>query len=257
MAYGSIYHIIHQGKGEIFKESNNKLKFLECLGNSKEKYDFLLLGYCIMDDHYHIIIKALNISISKIMQSINTQFGKYYSGNYKETPFKGRYKRIVIKEDEVPELINIIHNKAIFYNLTDSMVEYPYTSHAFYLMNVDSFVDIDYLLGMLSSDRIRAIEEYSKIMDNYPKDYEELLKLYSKPKGTKKNPEKSLEEILREICLNQIDFELVKNGSKKAYLMEYKKEFIEEAKDLGYSTKEIGKYINISDRAVRKHIHIN
>lgn len=257
MAYGDIYHIIQIGKREIFKEAQDKFKFLECIGSAKEKYDFVLLGYCIMDDHYHMVIKTHNIPLSSIMQSIHSRYGKYYSKSYEVSPFKGRYKRIIIKEDELLQLLNLIHNKPIYENLVDSVVEYPYTSHAFYLMNVDSIVDIDYLLGILSTDRALSIEEYSKIMDHYPDNYVELMSFYSKARPKKRKPPKSLGEILGEICLNETDLNLIKKGSKKSYLMEYKRAYIEEARRLGYSTKEIGKAINISDRAVRKHIAIN
>lgn len=243
--YGNIYHIIHGVKSAVFNESHDKLKFLECMGAAKEKYDFLLLAYCIMDDHYHLVIKAHNIPISKIMQSINTCFGIYYSRIHKESPFKARYKSIVIQDKELANIINLIHREPIYNNLADSMEEYPYSSHAFYLMNVDSLVDIDYLFNILSPDRNLAMKEYSNAMEESPRDYKEL---------DSKKIMKELDKILRKICPNDIDFDLIKKGSKKSYLMDYKKKFIEEAKSLAYSSKEIGDCINISDRAVRKHL---
>lgn len=254
-AYGNIYHIIHWGRQDIFQDPNDKLKFLECIGGAREKYDFFLLGYCIMDDHYHMLIKTHNITISKIMQSINTGFGKYYSKNYNERPFRKRYKSVLIKDSDISQLLNIIHKKPIYYNIVETMGEYPYISHAFYLMNVDSIVDIDYLLNRISGDRMTAIEEYSKIMDLTPENYEELLNSYSKEKVGKNEKSKDLYDILKDICPNLNDFDLIKKGSKKSYLMDYKRRFIHRAKSLGYSTKDIGEFINISDRAVRKHIH--
>lgn len=254
-SYGTIYHIIHGGITEIFKDSVNKIKILSCVGAAKEKYDFFFLGYCIMNDHYHLIIKTHNISISKIMQSINTSFGKYYNKKYKESPFKGRYKGIVIPEEELPKLISFVHNAPLHYDVVDSMEKYSYISHAFYKMNVDSIVNIDYLLDNLSSDRMTAIEEYSKLMSSFPNNYKELKKIYSIERPINKKNIKDLDMILREICPNEIDFQLIKKGSKKSYLMDYKRKYIQEAKNKGYSTKEIGENINISDRAVRKHIH--
>lgn len=124
-------------------------------------------------------------------------------------------------------------------------------------MNVDSIVDIDYLLGTLSTDRSTSINEYSRIMDHYPNKYEELISFYSRARPEEKKTKKPLDSILREICLNEIDFDLVKKGSKKSYLMKYKKEFIEKARKLGYRSEEIGEAINISPRAVGKHISIN
>lgn len=244
-AYGNIYYINHRGKSDIFKDATDKLKLLECIGGAKEKYDFLLLGYCIMDNHYHLVLKTHNIAISKIMQSIHTRFGKYYSKHHNDLPFKGRYGSIIIKEEEIPEVINIIHNKPMDEGAVDVMEAYPYISDAFYRMNVDSIVDINYLLDILSPDRMTAIEEYTKLMHATPKDYEEL---------TSRKDLKDLDRMLRGICPNEMDYNLIKKGSKKAYLMEYKKAFIDQARGLGYRTKEIGQSMNISDRAVRKHM---
>ena len=247
VAYGTIYHIINRGKKHMLKDYSDKIKFLACLGAAKEKYDFFLLGYCLMDDDYHLVVKTHNISISKIMQSINTRYGKHYSAKYKKSPFKGRFKSNIIKEGQLSTTINYIHNLPIDYNLVGTIDEYPFTSHAFYQMNVDSIVDIEYLLNLLSSNRISAIDKYSRSMA-LDKDYKAKDRVYSNTMA--------LDKLLREICPNHIDFELIKNGSKKSYLMDFKKKFIQEAKDLGYSTKEIGGNINISDRAVRKHINI-
>lgn len=235
VAYGTIYQVLNRGVKDSIKDSNDKIKLLSCFGAAKEKYDFFLLGYCILDDSYYLIVKTHNISISKIMQSINTSYGKYYNSKYKKSPFKGRFTSDIIKEDRLLDRINQIHNLSIEHN--------PYTSHSFYQMNVDSIVDIQYLLNLLSPDRVKAIEEYSKYMD-------------SRPKEPREDEGENLDYLLREICPNEGDFNLIKAGSKKSYLMEYKRKFIQEAVNSGYSSKLIGRTIDISDRAVRKHISI-
>ena len=235
VAYGSIYQVLHRLKKDSIIDSNDKIKLLSCFGAAKEKYDFFLLGYCILDDSYYLIIKTHNISISKIMQSINTSYGKYYNSKYKKSPFKGRFKSDIIREDRLLDRINYIHNLPIGYN--------PFTSHSFYQMNVDSIVDIEYVLDLLSSDRVKAIEEYTSYIT-------------SKPKEPKDDDALNLNIILKEICPNEEDFNLIKAGSKKSYLMEYKRKFIQEALNSGYSSKVIGRTMDISDRAVRKHMGI-
>ena len=110
-------------------------------------------------------------------------------------------------------------------------------------MNVDSIVDIEYVLDLLSPDRVKAIEEYTSYIT-------------SKPKEPKDDDALNLNIILKEICPNEEDFNLIKAGSKKSYLMEYKRKFIQEALNSGYSSKVIGRTMDISDRAVRKHMGI-
>lgn len=68
-----------------------------------------------------------------------------------------------------------------------------------------------------------------------------------------KKREINLDDILKKVCDNESDFDLIKNGSKKSHLMKYKEDYIRESKDLGFSSIDIGKNIGISDRAVRKY----
>ena len=65
---------------------------------------------------------------------------------------------------------------------------------------------------------------------------------------------KSLDEILAEVCLNITNFQLIKNGSRKRYLTEFKIQYIQKAIAANYIQEEIGENIKISGSAVRKLI---
>jgi hypothetical protein len=123
------------------------------------------------------------------------------------------------------------------------MDEYKWSSHVFYKFNLNSILDIDYILDLLNEDRNLAIEKYTYIMNSKYKYNNEKDELFNR-----------LDKILLEICNNRSDFELIKNGSKKSYLMGLKRKYINMCRNLGFSLKEIGESIGISERAVRKHL---
>ncbi|MDK2941256.1 MAG: REP-associated tyrosine transposase [Acetobacterium sp.] len=57
---GAIYHVIKRGNNRdyIFRSREDKEEFLKCLETANEEDTFNLLGYAIMDNHYHLIIET-------------------------------------------------------------------------------------------------------------------------------------------------------------------------------------------------------
>lgn len=245
--YGTIYQISIEGKWDIFKTEEDKIKILEILEEVKEKSDFLILAYSILDNRYDFVIKCHNIPISKCMQKTNMAYTRYYNSkhNLKGTPYKGRYKSIVIEDER--NLINYIwkvHRLPIENNLTTSLEEYKWTSDVLYKFNLESIVDIRYILNDLDDDRNKAIEKYIQLME------QEDMKNHIDDRDNSSG----LNEILKQVCNNNHDFNLIKSGSRKSYLTEFKKEYILRSKEEGFKNNEIGKNIGITERAVRKHL---
>ena len=246
--YGAIYHIIHEGKGNIFSGDEDKIKLLEIIEGVKANSDFLLLAYSILDNRYDFLVKCHNIPISKSMQRINMAYTKYFNSKYKRkgTPYKDRYKSIVVEnENHMLNYIWEIHRIPLVKGLVDNVEEYKWTSDALYKFNVESIVDVGYVLNDLDEDRFKAIKEYTKLMksDN----------IYINKDKDNENYN-YLDEILRDICKNEMDFFLIKNGSRKAYLRNLKKEYVIRSKKWGYKTCEIGENIGITARAIRKYL---
>ena len=121
------------------------------------------------------------------------------------------------------------------------MVEYKWSSDVFIRMNLGSLVDIDFILDLLCDDRKTAINMYVDLMN-----------IEFEP-NIEKNYKYPLDEVLMRICPTIIDFELIKKGSKKSYLIKYKEDYIIKCRKLGFSNYEIGVSLGITERAVRKY----
>lgn len=268
--YGAIYHIIQRGKDReaIFADKGDKIYLLEIVSESKEIYDFKLFAYVIMDNHYHFLIQTLNIPISKIMHRINTNYAKYYNKKMNRTGpvFEDRYKGILVQDESyLLTLVRYIHNNPVKAKICRNMEEYPWSSDIFYRMNVEKIVDIGSLLDSLSPNRIKAIESYKLLMEEEDKDYALLEDKYEKSpiigseafiRSLEEPKEKpiSLDEILSGVCPDELEFNLIKAGSRKRYLTKYKKEYILKSKRLGYTYEEIGDNIGLTARAIKNII---
>lgn len=268
--YGAIYHIIHRGnnKGFIFEGNEEKVELLKIVAEVKEIFDFYILAYVIMDNHYHFVIKTHNIPISQIMHRINTRYAKYYNRKKERTgsPFEGRYRSILVQDESyLLRLIKYIHNNPVYANICSSMVKYKWSSDVFYRMNLDNLVNIDELLNMFSPDRLEAIKKYKEWMDRSPEDFNTLNQEFEEQNiiGTdefkesfrEENKDKkivSLDNILKSVCPTPIEYELIKEGSRKRYLLKYKYEYAREALNQGYTIIEISKNVNVTTNAIRK-----
>lgn len=268
--YGALYHIIHRGnnKSFIFEEDEEKMFLLKILGEVKEIFDFSLLAYVIMDNHYHFIIKTHNIPISQIMHMINTRYARYYNSKRERSgsPFESRYRGIIVQNQSyLLRLVKYIHNNPVYADISKNMANYKWSSDVFYRMNIANLVNIEELLEMFSMDRQKAIIKYKQLMEGPPDDHETVYKELEEEKiiGTddfkeslnKKSEDKKsihLDEILKSICPTDLDYELIKKGSRKRYLIQYKYEYANEGINQGYTMLEIGKNISISSAAIIK-----
>lgn len=266
--YGAIYHIIQRGNNRksIFKEDREKAYLLEILSETKEIFDFKIFAYVIMNNHYHFLIQAFNIPISKIMHRINTRYAKYYNYKMKRTGpvFEDRYTGILVQDEGyLFTLIRYIHNNPVSAKICKTMDEYKWSSDIFYRINMVNMVDIDEFLNMLSLNRTKAIEKYIELMEEDFIDDEIMKDIYERSSiiGTdefKRSIEdieekdlSGLDRILRQACPSDEEVKLIKKGSRKRYLTKYKRRYIELSKEEGYSYDEIGKNIGITGSAIR------
>lgn len=87
----SIFHIVQQTNKVLFRNLEDRTKFLEIVEQTKSKYQFYCYGFsCCMDYRFELVIQVVHQSISKIMQSILISYSKYYKENI--TLFPKRYQ---------------------------------------------------------------------------------------------------------------------------------------------------------------------
>ena len=257
--YGAIYHLIQRGNNRsyIFKDEEHKAMLLQIVEDAKRENDFRLLGYVIMDNHYHFLIQTMNDRISRVMHRINTRCSKYYNIKEKRSRpnFDRRYfAKLVENEKYLFTLLYYIHHNPVKANIVSKVNEYYYSSDSAYRDNDDSKVNIHYLLNIYSTDRKTAIKKYCEMMDGIePMDQVEIeVKKMFETYIAIRSKGKSLDELLMDICPFTVEFNLIKNRSKKQNLTDYKLRYIKHGLLEHYTYEEIGKNINITGSAVEK-----
>lgn len=129
------YHVIARGnqKQQVFIEEADYEKYLRLLRKYKMRYRFKLYGYCLMNNHIHLIIDpAKPCQIAKIMQGLNLSYSIWFNTKYDKIGhlWQDRFKSIIIQKDEyLITCINYIETNPVRGNIVTEPLKYPWSSY--------------------------------------------------------------------------------------------------------------------------------
>jgi len=111
---GAYYHVINRGNAgeKIFLRRRDKEKFLEYLEKATERFSIIIHIYCIMSNHYHLLIETPQPNLSSAIQWLNVSYAAYYNKKHRRSGhlFQGRFRAILIDADEyLKHLSRYIH----------------------------------------------------------------------------------------------------------------------------------------------------
>jgi REP element-mobilizing transposase RayT len=267
---GGVYHIVQRGNNReyIFKRRDDKKMLLDVFLKYKDVFGYKILGYAIMDNHYHVIMKTDVELIGSVMHRINTEFAKTYNRIKKRTGhvYEKRYKGILVKDDSyLLSLLRYVHQNPVKVKMCKSVADYQWSSDLVYRRNVgDGLVSIDFILDMFARDRKKALVEYARVMDEDDFESSELFEDAAvignvEPLKVSKTLEEvsreSMDEILKLVSVSEEDFKRIKSASRARSLTPTKIRYIEECLKRNYRMEDIGKNIGISQAAVSKMLN--
>ncbi len=100
---GAVYHITSRGneKKPVFRDEEDRCTFLDILERVNKRYNWICHAYCLMDNHYHLLIETPDGNLSMGMRQLNGVYTQLFNKRHKRTGhlFQGRYKAILIQKD--------------------------------------------------------------------------------------------------------------------------------------------------------------
>ncbi len=101
---GAVYHITSRGneKKPVFKDRLDRQTFLDILHRVNNRYNWVCHAYCLMDNHFHLLIETPDGNVSLGMRQLNGVYTQAFNRHYRRIGhlFQGRYKAILIEKDE-------------------------------------------------------------------------------------------------------------------------------------------------------------
>jgi putative transposase len=181
---GAFYHITTRGneRKTIFHDEKDREQFLLYLETAKQRYSAVFHVYCLMNNHYHLLLETPLGNLSTIMRHINGAYTTYYNvrGQRAGHLFQGRYKAIVVDVNEYAgELSRYIHLNPVRAKIVTKPEEYKWSSYRSYIGQERplKWLTVDFILGYFGDRAKAAQKEYRNFVDSMVgKRYESPLK---------------------------------------------------------------------------------
>ena len=164
---GALYHTTSRGdhRNSIYFEVADFELFLSILSDVCKQYNWVIHTYCLMTNHYHLLVETPDANLSKGMCQLNGVFSQSINYKYKrvEHLFQGRYKAILVdKGTYLIELCRYIILNPVRANMVDSLDEWLWSSWHSMIGHKASpvWLETDGVLALFSNNREEAIKEY-------------------------------------------------------------------------------------------------
>ena len=151
---GAFYHVTSRGNEQkaVFKSIRDRERFLEYLESATERYRAVIHAYCLMDNHYHLLLETPSGNLSKIMAHINGAYTNYFNTKRQRCGhlFQGRFKAILIEADEYAnELSRYIHLNPVRAKMRELPEDYKWSSYSYYIgkNKAPEWLKMDFILG--------------------------------------------------------------------------------------------------------------
>lgn len=169
---GAFYHVTARGneQKDIFKSQRDREKFLLYLEMATQRYDAVIHAYCLMNNHYHLIVETPRGNLSQIMKHINSSYTTYYNVKRKRVGhlLQGRYKAILVAADEyATELSRYIDLNPVRAGIVETPEEYRWSSCRCYTTTgtpAPAWLHTDFILGYFGNKKDPAQKKYRQFV---------------------------------------------------------------------------------------------
>ncbi|MDB9514500.1 transposase [Kamptonema animale CS-326] len=167
---GNYYHVYNRGNNcqLIFFERENYIYFLRQLRNHLITHGVDIIAYCLMPNHYHLLVYLQNDDFSKLMQSFTLSYTKAINKRYQRVGslFQGRFQAIhVDREDYLLHLTRYIHLNPVSAKIVEKAEDWEFSSYQEYIdLRQGSLPKIEGMRAQFhSADAYRYfLEDYAK-----------------------------------------------------------------------------------------------
>lgn len=100
---GAVYHITARGNARerIYLDDEDYARFLDCLCSAVKRFNWILHAYCLMSNHYHLLIETPEGNLSRGMRQLNGVYTQQFNRRHNRVGhiLQGRYKAIIVDKD--------------------------------------------------------------------------------------------------------------------------------------------------------------
>ena len=168
---GAFYHVTSRGneRRDIFLTQKNYERMIGYLESATERYGAQIHCFCLMSNHYHLLLETPRGNLRQILHHLNTGYTNYFNVKTGRAGhlFQGRYRAILVDKDHYAmELSRYIHLNPVRAHMVKDPRLYPWSSYMDYAADRKGrdWVKTEWILGQISRNEKRARKGYRKFV---------------------------------------------------------------------------------------------
>jgi REP-associated tyrosine transposase len=264
---GALYHITSRGNAQevIFLNDEDRTEFLSLLNKTCHRFNWYCHAYCLMDNHYHLLIETKTSSLSKGMKHLNGTYTQSFNRSHKRVGhvYQGRFKGILVeKQSYLLELSRYIVLNPVRARMVRTANDWQWSSYRATagINAAHPCLTTDWLLGCFSKQRKKSQQAYRDFIQqgkNQPSPWENLKNQiylgsseFVEEMQCKLEPDHSLNDIpkkqkqaaIKPLGYYQQQYPSRSEAMAKAYLAGH------------YTLKEVGQHFGVSYATVSRAV---
>jgi len=216
---GAWYHVMNRGRRSesIFSDKYDYSAFIDLLIETSEMWNVNVAAYCLMTNHYHILLQTPEGNISRCMRHLNSVYTQRYNRRHgcDGQLFRGRYQSILVSDDAyLLQLVRYIHKNPIKAGLVKDIKDYQWSSYSGYLSYARKWQWLykDFIFSMITPKKHGRLKPFIEYM--HEDDSPGVVKLFSLKKlPSIYGPEKFITKIKESFYFKKINYEVPESKS--------------------------------------------
>jgi putative transposase len=169
---GLVYHVTSRGnrQSDLFHDEEDRGRFLRFLSQARDEFPFQLHAYCLMTNHYHLLLQTIEDSLANTMQYFKSHYAIWFNRKYKHTGHlhQGRYHSIPVETDAYfTTVARYIHLNPVRAGMVARPEDYRWSNYERLIHGkADPLVDSRFLLDYFGRDVAIQRQKYRLFVED-------------------------------------------------------------------------------------------
>ena len=211
---GAWYHVMNRGRRSeaVFIEEEDFSDFIDLLIEISEIWNVNIAAYCLMTNHYHVLLQTPDGNLSRCMRHLNGVYTQRFNRRHKLDGqlFRGRYKSILVCNDShLLQIVRYIHKNPVKACMVKEMGDYNHSSYKGYISYSKKWkwLHKDYIFSMITPKKKGRLKPFLEFMRD--DDSPEVTNLFSKKNlPSIFGPENFIAQIKERFYFSKTDYEI-------------------------------------------------
>jgi len=168
---GAVYHVTSRGNARqnIYEDDTDRHRFLELLAREINQQRWFCYAYCLMGNHYHLLIETPEANLRRGMARLNGMYSQWFNRRHLRVGhlFQGRYKAIVVeKESHLLELCRYVVLNPVRAGLVKRIDQWEWSSYRATAYGGDSasWLSTKWILSQFGKNSAQAQRTYRRFV---------------------------------------------------------------------------------------------